>query len=479
MNLKVIPLKRCEVMDKYKFNHEIRDRVLKKDTVSHNQEKMGIELLPFNSKSHKEMKKFNLLMTPILGEFTRAVSGVSLAKEATNSLEVEQFIENLLHEVANLVEVDDEDSRYDLFRFLKTYLFSDNGNLDPVHPSIFKFIPTKIEKSAVERKMAIFSQDVLVTNKEFLSEIFNTTGDEDIVTSLILEKLGEVISVRKHDPPSYRGVLPEVSRLFEEDITFMAKHKEYFLEHYAKLFNYYTFLYLSQLTMKLDMYGAASYDKVVPLYFGLEWESLNKSRPAADQIRILNNSIDNLFVHINVLAQLSHVNYNDEKLFLTYADIVDQLNSASYEENEEYLSSLNNWIAEYCSLISVEPRHPEATSLDKGFRNLMSYVKVGVNEKVRKDYGSAIQSVAEEHFIKNRGNLGKSLNVNKDFLLMITALAVKDNRLPLNQLFDEYEKRGLKFDRYSRYEITHLLDSLNILDKKSDSGDAQYVKPIL
>ena len=61
----------------------------------------------------------------------------------------------------------------------------------------------------------------------------------------------------------------------------------------------------------------------------------------------------------------------------------------------------------------------------------------------------------------------------------MTALCVKDKKIRLNQLFEEYEKRGLFFDRYSKEEIIKLLTKLNLIDKKSDSGDAQYVKPIL
>ena len=64
-------------------------------------------------------------------------------------------------------------------------------------------------------------------------------------------------------------------------------------------------------------------------------------------------------------------------------------------------------------------------------------------------------------------------------LLVITTLCVKDKKIKLNQLFKEYERRGLFFDRYSKNEIVKLLNELNLIDKKSDSGDAQYVKPIL
>ena len=87
--------------------------------------------------------------------------------------------------------------------------------------------------------------------------------------------------------------------------------------------------------------------------------------------------------------------------------------------------------------------------------------------------------MAKKFFLKRRGSYGYILNLNRDILLIMTALCVKDKKIRLNQLFEEYEKRGLFFDRYSKEEIIKLLTKLNLIDKKSDSGDAQYVKPIL
>lgn len=54
-----------------------------------------------------------------------------------------------------------------------------------------------------------------------------------------------------------------------------------------------------------------------------------------------------------------------------------------------------------------------------------------------------------------------------------------DGRVRLAKLFDEFEKRGLLFDRESKKRIIALYEKMNLLEKRSDSGDAQYVKYIL
>ena len=64
-------------------------------------------------------------------------------------------------------------------------------------------------------------------------------------------------------------------------------------------------------------------------------------------------------------------------------------------------------------------------------------------------------------------------------LVAITALCIRKDKIKRNDLFKEYEKRGLFFDKKSRLEVDKILTKLDLIDKKSDSGDAQYVKRIL
>ncbi|MBY1914559.1 DNA phosphorothioation-dependent restriction protein DptG, partial [Clostridioides difficile] len=62
----------------------------------------------------------------------------------------------------------------------------------------------------------------------------------------------------------------------------------------------------------------------------------------------------------------------------------------------------------------------------------------------------------------------------------MTKLCMKNKtKIKLKELFEEYEKRGIYFDRDSQSKVVELFEKLNIIEKKSDSGDAQYVRSIL
>ena len=49
----------------------------------------------------------------------------------------------------------------------------------------------------------------------------------------------------------------------------------------------------------------------------------------------------------------------------------------------------------------------------------------------------------------------------------------------LNDVFSEFELRGVFLDNHSKSEVMRYYEKLNLIEKKSDSGDAQYVKRIL
>ncbi|WP_241958117.1 DNA phosphorothioation-dependent restriction protein DptG [Staphylococcus agnetis] len=82
-------------------------------------------------------------------------------------------------------------------------------------------------------------------------------------------------------------------------------------------------------------------------------------------------------------------------------------------------------------------------------------------------------------FLKNRGSLGKTLTLKKEMLILLTAIIVKEEKMLIKDVFLEFEKRGVYFDRYTREEIALFYEKMNILDKKSDSGDVKYVKSVL
>lgn len=445
------------------------------------------DILPFLTKRTGAVRnQFN----NITGEFTRNICQLKLDENSTKTDEFYYtYEENILSEnIARNVEFDNEDDQYDFTRFLDQYLF--NGEkINPIHPFLFNYIKVDKKNKNEFSKYAQFMNDVFVKGDGKIRTIFNNKDADDILTELILSKMDGLKEDTKSTNNQYESLIEPLSDLYKEDLLYLSKHKEYFLNTFPLLTHFYVFIYACQIIYKFEQFTNANYSFVQPLYFSLDWESISKRRKVADEIeglRFIKTKSINLFPHIHTISQISHLVFQskvtgekDEIIpFVPYSIALEKIRAKGDEYANSFLQELNKWIINYATYWKIEiPANSD--SIELAFETLFKCLKKGVNEGVADKYGKNIDDLGFNQFIKNRGSLGQVLNIKHDFLLLLTAVSVKDKRIPLNDLFIEFEKRGVAFDRYSKREIIQVLDRLNIIDKKSDSGDAQYVKPIL
>ncbi|MFD1739508.1 DNA phosphorothioation-dependent restriction protein DptG [Bacillus salitolerans] len=435
-------------------------------------------VLPFNSSKRTTVMRDRY--DKVLGEFTRIISNVQLP-ELDDEAEIEyEEINPIASKVSDEVECDNEDIRLDLNLFLNSYLFSEDNEFKSIHPYIFNYTPLSKQKPkrSEEERIARFMINALIDDITNFQSLFFDKQGEDILTTLVLDNLGE-LKERKTENIKYKSLLPILIDMFKEDFDFLSKRRDYFMEQYPLLVKYYYFLYISQLALKFHKYETADYEKVDPSYFALDWETgVNKRRKAVSVggYKTLRERSKELFIHIHVMSHLSYNSKNEDE-FLTYVDILGELKTA--DEKRQFIGSLNNWIKIYHEKAKLNLPLKDITTLSEGFSQLFKCLEQGMNKQVYERYGESIEDPAIKSFLKHRGSHGYTLNITQELLLLLTAISVKDQRIPLKKLFEEFEKRGIALDRYSMKEVTDLLDSLNLIEKKSDSGDAQYVKPIL
>lgn len=445
-----------------------------KSGVTHDSGKID-KILPYNSSKITKVVKDRF--DKLLGEFTRLISNVKYSIDKKNENHEYEDEKSAIANILKDIEYK-EDSRNDLRLFLENYLFGNGNDFRKIHPYIFNYLSLKPPKNE-EIKFAKFMKDVLVIKPSEFNHIFEKNKGENLLVTLVLKNLAPLEKREDHDK-SYNTLMPVVSNLFKEDFDFISKHRDYFLEHFPMLLHYYYFMYVSQITLKFNKFDNADFEKIEPLYYALDWESLNKRRKAASDsygYKWLKERSKELFVHIHTLSQLSHNTANKRNAFMTYEKF--RMEMSDHKDEEDFLHSINRWIKIYKEKASLKQEIYEASNLSMAYEQLYKCLKEGMSSQVCEKYGRSIEDAAINKFLKSRGNLGYILNITQNFLLLLTAVSVKNQRIPLKKLFDEFEKRGIALDRYSIKEVITLLDNLNIIDKKSDSGDAQYVKPIL
>ncbi|PEJ38204.1 DNA phosphorothioation-dependent restriction protein DptG [Bacillus wiedmannii] len=443
------------------------------------QEKLGLKhaikkapLLPFPTRTD-ERAKFTRGFQGVLGEFTRLVSGNKLKKEVD--------LEEIIEEISKSVDVSKQDELH-FEQILRTFLKDEYSTIKIFHLHLFQYLPLSEGKEKKgEQDIATFLFDVLLERKETVKEIFGKSNSNDLISRLVLKQLNHLEKEEKES--NYINVMPFISEMFREDFAFLVEHKDYFRTHYHLLLSYYYFLYITQLALKLSQGAKASFSENNEIYFTLDWESTSKNRKGYTQgYQMVKDSGAHLLLHVNCLEHLNFL-MGVEKA-VGYPELKVTYQQLSNEDKEVFLGMLHDWIVEYRKYSGLRAYEEDLvleydTLVQYLFRNIKEGYEKSTMLGSRNRYFLSIEEIGKKYFLKTRGSLGYMLNISQDMLLLLTALSLKKERKPLKKVFIDLEARGLFFDRYSKEEIVQLFDKLNLIDKKSDSGDAQYVKPIL
>ena len=421
-------------------------------------------LFPF--KMDKGRTVFDNGFYNVFGEFSR----ILLNKRMKNDVSLDGIIHDITE---NDIEIEDGNEEY-LNKLIREYIFNEKNELKLLHPYLYLYIPLSSGKrSSGEKELALFLRDIFCLNNQNLVDFFKSNGSNHIIINLILDNAPEL---EDYDTEiKYSSKLDYVQELFIKDMEFAINNEKFFLDNMDNIFAYYYFFYISQLILKISKRLNCD-DDVEELFYLLDWENASKNRKTLNNgYRFLKNETDNALSKVNLIFQLNTLLGTEFYLEKEMQEFFIELNN---ESQQNFLRYLKKWISDYRCIRGFDEIY-----LPDDYNQLVNILSNSLNESITKKQISLftlnLEEIAKPYFLKRRGSYGYVLNINRDMLLMLTALCVKDNKIKLNQLFKEYEKRGIFLDKYSKVEVVNFLTKLNLIDKKSDSGDAQYVKPVI
>ena len=229
----------------------------------------------------------------------------------------------------------------------------------------------------------------------------------------------------------------------------------------------------------------------------MDWETLSESRLSSHTIswKQLNNYSPLIFAHVNTLELLNYIYINDKPIGY-YDNIVSLYNSLNFEEKEKFDYYIDELISFYTGSISLKSgswdeckRHLNLdiktkkfdNSISKAIYSLWYLINYQFSNTERKNadvkYGKWYSQFGKVNYTKNRGRLGNTTILSQELLLFLTRICIgSDDKIRLKTLWDKFKDRGIVFDEATKLEITKLFEKINLIEKKSDSGDAQYVK---
>lgn len=447
-------------IDSYRLNH-VQDKCFK--------------LLPYKATT-KNASPIVYDLSEVISSFFRKTLRISA--EALN-------FDDLCQRVQDKVEIDDEDD-IEIFRDVIRSLFFKGDNFQANNIGLYPY-QTDVENKSAER-IAEFLYCVLGLDEK---DKANIEKAEKSYPFNVLEKMVvDSIEMKEADDLSkeskYFQIKRSVQSQFKRDFEFMLSSGMTSIDDISNVLAFYYFYYVSQTALTLDQFGNGNHDKLETLFYALDWEKVSKNRQCCTEgWDKLSNNISRLFSHAITLEILNQnggpmMDYIDFKQQAEMDEASDVEIASEIKRAEKiYISYIGD-----CKNFDTIPEIPGANKTDSAIRHLFECVLLQFNETERKRvsqfYSEKFSEFCKSRFIKNRKKSGLVLNLTERDIIFLTKLALRnEEKIRLNDLYAQYELRGIYLDTTSKSLLQEYFTKLNLIDKKSDSGDAQYVKRIL
>lgn len=459
-------------MNTFELNFDAIKKVIGETGYSLNRRK-NTYVTPFPTRN-PERANFEAGFSPVMAAVLRVIGNESKYYER-NDQAVEEIIEN--------GKFDQESSKAAFANYLKNEMKEiENGNVYKFEQ--LKYIPfTETSKEAKGELMYFhFFYDLFIRqNIEEIQEIFSAVESQDLLSTIM--NLTMVEQANFDEPAQYKQLFPFMQKQFVEDLRVLATNPTFLITNLEEFFVQYCYFALTQMIVQTNRYTEFNAEKPFPVVLFLNTESTQKWRDGYRYgYKLLKEEFRYFYAHEHVLNILGANTFADNGNWF-YHDYATFFNEQGPEAEQQFVQSIYQWIEEVMAvrIDDVTPIPYKHQTLEEAFRDLVELVRLQVKDEVYSRYTKAFDMFLRRFYRKNGGSLGSLLAVSPKQLLTMIAVCVgpKNSRLELNYLWAELEKRGVFLDDQTKEEVVHLLDQLNYLDKKSDSGDAQYVKAIL
>lgn len=457
--------------EKFKTTFRVNEKKEESERRLKHVEDMGFKLYP--NKANTKVKPVKD-MKEVIGGFFRYAMNVGEKQIEYNSL---------CQAIFDFLSVEDKDK--DVVEDVVSGIFFRSGKFTTTNVGLY---PYQASENKEADELAFFLYSVLGEKGRIRDIIENGNIKEfNVLENIVNDYIKDIPDNSSFEEDSYIPIYTGMRDLFLKDLEFMLSSDMNSEEDLANLFSLYYFQYYVQTALILDKFCRGNPNKSIELYYALDWERVSKNRKCCtdgwDKVKM---NISHSFAHKTTLGILSN---NKNNLRLSYYDfyeitknnaLADDLISKEIKRAEQVYTS---YLGDFREFSEIE----EATGINKTEAALIHLFNcaeaqfLGTKRKrARKSFNEKFFSFCTERWLKDRKKSGFVLNLTERDLIFLTKLAIgNNNNIRLNDMFKEYQKRGVFLDSISKQFLQEYFAKLNIIDKKSDSGDAQYVRRIL
>ena len=457
----------------------------------HDSFRVNVLILPFTSNPSTSNYDRTCGLRGVTGEFFRRIKD----KQAKA---IEDFEKDAIEPVKSFLEEKHmkEKQINDFVDVMLDIIYSD-GALTIINPSFLKYIP--LETGTPKSKKYKHGQETLA---EYLLSMLNPkdvlkdklSKQTNLFNEIIINALSSTnngIRISNGIDKNEYIVFPFIKKLFWDDLRWLLEREDSVVVKYIHIFLHFYLCYsISQTIAGLDPKKYATpITEPVKMYYILSSEHSSETRDAVVNgwNKYVNKEAqEKLFGRIQAL---DIINGMLEGNIGFYNDVYNELQKNEFtldvkEKLEYILNSYQNHKREQLkSRETAKFQFPD--EIDTSVSSYEEFINKLAN------LCTSLQSKEYESKMKTRiNNLMKIrllstrrgrevLNLDDEMLFFLMAMISKGKRLKIEDLYVGFAKYGIAFDYETKNAIESYLMKLNLLERKSDSGEAQYVTVVL
>lgn len=435
------------------------------------------KLFPFIANNNVEPV---LSLTELIGRYLSQIDGYDPVP-----LTVEELVSTLKQDADLEIDLGSEA----LFEQVVRYMFFDqNGKFRPINLRMLMQTPCTESK---ECKLADYLVDVLgdaTILKQYLDDATDRLDSQsNALESFATSKL-KYTPCNREAGTEYQRITNSVLKKFESDFEYILGARNRTRDYLIPLVEFYYFTYTAQAILQLNRFLDGDRSTCVPLFFRLEWEKTSQNRQCYSQgWNILQIAAKKIFAHAVTLEILNQT--TEQCKPVDYIKLQELINSAPGEDHriaaeiKKLTDRYRAAISDCTEMKELQRRESPDGETAAEVRFLFESVRLQFENTVRnRPYSSYAKNFEDysKKYLQQRGRSGMMLTLTEETLIFLTKICIKDQeKMRLNDVFAEFEARGVFLDNHSKAEVMRYYEKLNLIEKKSDSGDAQYVKRIL
>lgn len=434
------------------------------------------KLFPFNTTQQSTSPAVEDL-EQLIGYYLSLVEGIT-----PKAVSMDDLINSLK------AETEIEHGSEALFQEAISQLFFEVGKLRALNLKMREYTPCEEQPA---KRIAEYLVDVLGDRDRLQNQVKHAmqalTVRSNVLESFIISKL-EAGPGKPLAEPGYERITTALKLVFEQDFEYILDSEVRTRDYLLPLLEFYYFSYTAQACLQLDRLCDGDPTENWPIYFSLEWEKTSQSRLCfMEGWQRLERALDRVFAHAITLEILNQVEDTERFDYVKLA----QLATVSPDEDKRIAGQIHQLSAMYRNAITdcpemtnmvfkLSPGGQTVSEIRFLFDSVRKQFEMTDRRKPYATYSEKFKCFCRQKFLKSRGRSGSMLNLSEEMLIFLTKICVKEHELMwLNDVFSEFERRGVFLDTNSRDQVTQYFEKLNLIEKKSDSGDAKYVKRIL